>query len=170
MRGHRTFDWRFFVALAACLMVAYLVVGGYQDNVRKGQRIDRLIAAGQAADARAAHDAANASTERQALLANQDRLLRLYRHQVRRQERLDARLTNLLAYLRAQGIAVPAEFQTGKRPGRRGGSRPELAPPTGKSPGKAHQGKAPGATATAPGPDILGPVTDLLHLLTKGTP
>lgn len=167
MKGYRTLDWRFWVALTGCLMVTYLVVGGYQDNVRKGKRIDSLIHAAQAADAQQAAADARASEERQDLLRNQARLLRLYRHQVRRQEALDERLAALLAYLRAHGIQVPAEFQAANLPGRPPPRRPHAAELTGNPPvtggGQGHP-KDPGPGA--PIPD-LGTITDLLNIPTS---
>lgn len=161
MRGYRTFDWRFWVALTACLMVAYLVIGGYQDNVAKGKRIDHLISDAREADAN--QEAANkrASAERRSLLRNQDRLLHLYRVQVRRQ-------AALLAYLDAQGIQVPDEFRTGNLPGRRRSSRPQTENLPGK-PGKGQgQGTPPSNPPEAP-PDPLSNLADFLaDLLPKG--
>lgn len=154
----RTLDWRWWVSLAACLMVAYLVVGGYQDNVAKGHRIDALIQDGREADAHQAEADARASLERQALLRNQDRLLRLYRHQVRRQEALDNRLSALLAYLRDQGIQVPREFQTGNPPGRRP-RKPAAAPELTGNPPAAGGGNGHPKDPTPTTPD-LGSILD----------
>lgn len=158
------------MALAACLMVGYLVVGGYQDNVHKGQRIDHLIEQAQAADQAQAEADARASTERQALLANQRRLLRLYRDQRHDLQATVRRLDGLLAYLQAHGIQVPEEFQTGNLPGRRPSGGALEPSSTGNLPGSGGGGhghpKGPGPT-TSPTPtgQVDSLLTDLLDLL-----
>jgi hypothetical protein len=162
VRGYRTLDWRFWVALAGCLMVAYLVIGGYQDNVRKGNRIDALIAAAQDANQQQAEADTRASQERQALLANQERLLRLYRHQGRALENLGQRMDGLLAYLSANGIPVPREFLGNGRRGSGTASQSSSSNSNtgGTSGGNGHP-KGPGTTT----PDLEAIITDLLDNL-----
>lgn len=165
MRGYRTLDWRFWVALAGCLMVAYLVIGGYQDNVHKGHRIDALIAAAQDADAQQAEADADASAERQALLVNQQRLLRLYRHQGHALEDLTTRMDGLLAYLSANGIPVPQEFLGNGRhgPGKASSSGPSSSTPAPKPGGGTGHPKGPSPTPTPTGLEaIIGDLLDLL--------
>lgn len=122
----RLLDWRFWVALAGLLMVAYLVVGGYQDNVAKGKRIDTLISLTKAKDdraeaaaVRASRAQAAASKERDALLANQRELLQELRRLENRQERT-------LAYLAEQGLPPPTaqELERVSPPTNRNGPGP----------------------------------------------
>lgn len=162
MTGQRTLDWRFFVALMATLMVAYLVVGGYQDNVEKGHRIDRLIAAAEAQDQATAKAAADASAERQALLVNQRRLLRQAAHTQDRLHALEDRQARLLAYLEDLGIQVPPEFQEASR------SRPPKRPAESAENPKAGNGPPPKGPATLGNLDQGGLISDLLGGLLRG--
>lgn len=89
----RTLDWRFLVALAFLLLVAFVLVGGYQASVRKDDRIAQLIDQGAKDRAAATARAEQASRERDELLETaQD---------------LERRLAALLAFLAAQGLQVP---------------------------------------------------------------
>lgn len=98
LRG-RVLDWKFLAALAFLLMVAYLVIGGYTEQVAKGRRIDQLIHIGQDKDKDAEAARKAASQERDRLLANQERLLRAIRNQERRQAAFGR-------YLKAAGVTL----------------------------------------------------------------
>ena len=142
-------DWRFLAMLAFLLMVGYLVLTGVtaiqrtgeldRQNAAKSSQIDSLIKSGRQANA-------DATRERQALLAAQQRLLI-------RLDTYDARQRALLAYLRKHGIEIPTRFvevpvtQTPAGGGRPGS--PPQSPPSGSQPNPPPVG--PPAPSSGPG-------------------
>jgi len=163
-------DWKFLAALAFLIMVTYLVVGGYTEQVAKGRRIDALIAQGRAKDQAADQAATAASKERDRLLANQERLLRLVRQQNRRQAAFgkylkDAGVTlNIPDSLKAPSDSPQANKNSGRRPHAGGASSvPSEQNPKPGQPG----GPSPPPGRPAPQPN---PVQDLLDKLRGQVP
>lgn len=164
VRG-RVLDWKFLAALAFLLMVAYLVIGGYTEQVAKGRRIDSLIAQGQEKDRKAEVARLQASQERDRLRHNQERLLRLLRLQIRRQEALGR-------YLLRQGVTlnIPDRLLTSPPANKEPSSRTTPASPktvpnaqhhTPKPPPPGGPSPPPGGGAPPP-PAQPNPVQDLL--------
>lgn len=100
----RVLDWRFLAAVGVCLLVVWTVYSSARAFQAKDRQIDRLIQSGheQAQDARQGR--ATATRERDRLLAQQARLVRLYRDLLARQDAL-------LAYLQREGIPVPQNLE-----------------------------------------------------------
>lgn len=99
MTRHRTFDWRFFVALAFAMMVAYFVYVGYsgvKSSEAKDNRVDALLAEVHEQDVTAAHERERAADNQQALLDYT--------------KALAARQRSLLTYLQRHGIEIPNRY------------------------------------------------------------
>lgn len=152
IRG-RVLDWKFLAALAFLLMVAYLVIGGYTEQVAKGKRIDQLIAIGQHKDKDAERARAAASRERDALRHNQERLLRLLRQQNRRQAALGK-------YLLDHGVTlnIPDALLDSPPANKEPSSRRTPASPKTVPPAQNHASPKPGRPdSTSPEPGRPAP-------------
>lgn len=121
MRIVRTFDWKFWLALACAVMVFYLSFVGYQ-SVRssqdKDERIDHLITSLDQRSARAAQDRHDARLDR--LQAQEERDLARKERQtlVNYINRLTNRQRDVLRWLDENGIEIPTRFITQVQPPR----------------------------------------------------
>lgn len=172
----KLFDWRGIVALTVLLCIGYFVLSGIvgqREDAAKGRRIDTLIAQGKQddADRTAAREAAAA--QRDQLLANQAKLLRLY-------NQLGTRQARLVALLRSSGVELPPEladlaadaepFTDPSEGGGSAGSPSTPTPATGSDkPGKGSTSTSPTTpapskptTPPAPAPTPKGPIRGLV--------
>lgn len=106
MRRFKVIDWKFWLAFALALCVAYLAFIGYsavQDGREKDRQINALIRTAENKDQAAARRDAAAAMDRQASAANQAALLDYTRALADRQ-------AAIVTYLRDHGIELPVRF------------------------------------------------------------
>lgn len=115
MSRSRTIDWRFFLALALALMVAYLCAVGWNgiaESKAKSDRIDALVGALDERDDTIAERDAMLDAERRSSVLERRRLLLNQRLLVEYTSDLADRQSALLSYLQRHGIDIPPRFIT----------------------------------------------------------
>jgi hypothetical protein len=109
----RTLDWRFWLALACAVMVAYLSFVGYSGvkaSQVKDERIDHLIESLDSRSRQGAVDRAQAADDRAQAREDREAAQRERRALTGYIERLSGRQQELLAWLDENGIEIPTRF------------------------------------------------------------
>lgn len=134
----RFFDWKFCVAFAFMLLVAYFVYAGIA-SVRRNDELVRLVKDQRDTSALARKDA---TRQRVALIVTQRQLVRQLGHLQHKQDAL-------LAYLRDNGIEVPADLPDTRRSSTSG--RPSSTGSGGNaSPSPSHHAGGTSSTPATP--------------------